>query len=103
MVQIDYHGDLHRSGRHMWADGHYLHSDRGRGTVAATSCSKGAIAYLAAFFMGQLAAWSLASGAVVLRAHQETSLTTMPDEVKARRAETLVERTAREPHQSIGV
>ena len=31
----------------------------GRGVVAATQCSKGAIAYLAAFLMGQLAAWGL--------------------------------------------
>ena len=74
----------------------------GRGAVAATQCSKGAIAYLAAFLMGQLAAWGLASGALVVRADQETSLTTLLDEIKARRPETLVERTAVESHQSIG-
>ena len=63
----------------------------GRGAVAATQCSKGAIAYLAAFLMGQLAAWGLGSGALVLRA-----------DIKAPRAEPLVERTAVESHQSIG-
>ena len=57
---------------------------------------------LAAFLMGQLAAWGLASGALVVRADQETSLTTLLDEIKARRPETLVERTAVESHQSIG-
>ena len=61
----------------------------GRGAVAAAQCSKGAIAYLAAFLMGQLAAWGLASGALVVRADQETSLTTLLDEIKARRPETL--------------
>ena len=74
----------------------------GRGAVAATQCSKRAIANLAAFLMGQLAAWGLASGALVVRADQETSLTTLLDEIKARRPETLVERTAVESHQSIG-
>ena len=74
----------------------------GRGAVAATQCSKGAIAYLAAFLMGQLAAWGLASGALVVKADQETSLTTLLDEIKARRTETLLERTAVESHQSIG-
>ena len=74
-----------------------------KGAVAATQCSKGAtIAYLAACLMGQLAAWGLGSGALVLRADKETSLTTLLDEIKARRAETLVERTAVESHQSIG-
>ena len=74
----------------------------GRGAVAATQCAKGAIAYLAAFFMGQLAAWSLASGALLVRADQETSLTTLLDEIKERRPETQVERTAVESQQSIG-
>ena len=37
-----------------------------------------------------------------MRADQETSLTTLLDEIKARRAQTLVERTAVESHQSIG-
>ena len=74
----------------------------GRGAVAATQCSKGAIANLAAFLMGQPAAWGIASGALVVRADQETSLTTLLDEIKARRTETLVERTAVESHQSIG-
>ena len=64
--------------------------------------SKGAIAHLAAFFMGHLAAWGLGSAALVLRADQETTLTTLPDEIKARRAEPLVERTAVESLQSIG-
>ena len=73
-----------------------------KGAVAATQCSKGAIAYLAAFLLGQLAAWGLGSGALVLRADQETSLTTLLDEIRARRAETLVERTAVESHLSIG-
>ena len=73
----------------------------GRGAVAATQCSMGAIAYLAAFLMGQLAAWGLGSGALVVRADQETSLTTLLDEIKARRAETLAERTAVESHQSV--
>ena len=74
----------------------------GRGAVATTQCSKGAIAYLAAFLMGQLAAWGLVSGALVVRADQETSLTTLLDEIEARLPETLVERTAVESHQSIG-
>ena len=65
-------------------------------------CSKGAIAYLAAFLMGQLAAWGLGAGALAVRADQETSLTTLLDEIKEGRAETLVERTAVESHQSIG-
>ena len=34
----------------------------GRGAVDAAQCSKGAIAYFAAFFMGQLAAWGFGSG-----------------------------------------
>ena len=55
------------------------------------SARRGAIAYLAAFLMGQLAAWGLGSGALVLRA-----------DIKAPRAESLVERTAVESHQSIG-
>ena len=38
----------------------FMASFCGRGVVAASLCSKGAIAYLAAFFMGQLAAWGLA-------------------------------------------
>ena len=38
----------------------------------------------------------------MVRADQETSLTTLLDEIKARSAETLVERTAVESHQSIG-
>ena len=62
------------------------------GAVAAAQRSKGAIAYLAAFLMGQLAAWGFASGELVPRVDQETSLTTLLDE--ARRAESLVERTA---------
>ena len=37
----------------------------------------------------------------MLSADQETSLTTPLDEIKARRAGTLVERTAVESHQSI--
>ena len=74
----------------------------GRGAVAATQCSKGAIANLAAFFTDQLAAWSVGSGTLVLRADQETSHTPLLDEIKARRAETLVERTAVESHQPIG-
>ena len=57
----------------------------GRGAVAATQCSNGAIAFLAAFLMGQLAAWGLACGALVVRANQETSVTTMLDEITARR------------------
>ena len=44
---------------------------------------------MAPFLMGQLAAWGLASGALVLSADQETSLTTLLDEIKARRAETI--------------
>ena len=74
-----------------------------RGAVAALECSKGGIAYLATFLMGELAAWGLGSGTLVLRADKETSLTTLLDEIKARRAETLVERTIVESHQSIGV
>ena len=74
----------------------------GSGAVAATQCSKGAIAYLAAFLIGQLAAWGLASGALVVSSDQETSLTTLLDEIKARRPETLVERTAVDSHQWIG-
>ena len=42
--------------------------------------------------------WSLSSKS----ADQETNLTTLLDEVKARRAETLVERPAVESHQLIG-
>ena len=74
----------------------------GRVAVAATRCSKGARAYLAAFFMGELTAWGLGSAALVVRADQETSLATLPDEIKARRAELLVERTAVESLQSLG-
>ena len=44
----------------------------------------------------------LGSGTLVLRADQETGLTTLLDETKAWRAETLVERTAVESHQSFG-
>ena len=54
-----------------------------RCAVAPTQCSKGVVAYLAAFLMGQLPAWGLASGALVLRAHQDASLTTLLDEIKA--------------------
>ena len=60
--------------------------------MGAVQCLKGAIAYLASFLMGQIAAWGLGSGTLVLMADQETSLTTLLDEIKARRAETLVER-----------
>ena len=74
----------------------------GKGAVAATQCPKGAIAYLAAFLMGLLAAWGLASGALVVRADQETSLATLLDEIKARRPETRVERTAVVSHHLIG-
>ena len=38
----------------------------------------------------------------MLRADQETILTTLLDVIKARRAETSVERTVVEPHQSVG-
>ena len=74
----------------------------GMGVVAATQCSTGATAYLAALLKGQLAAWGLGSGTLVLRADRETSLTTLLHETKARKAETLVERTAVDSHQSIG-
>ena len=74
----------------------------GRGAVAATQSSKGAIAFLAAFLMSQLAAWGLGSGTLVLRADQETSVPALLDEIKARRAETLVQRTAVDWQQSTG-
>ena len=69
-----------------------------RGAVAARQCSLGSIIHLAAFLMGQFAA---SSGVLVLRADQVTSLTTLLDEIKARRAETLLERTPVESHQLI--
>ena len=65
----------------------------GKKAVAAAQCSKGATAKFAAFLMGQLAAWRHGSGTLVLRVDQETSFTTVLDEIKARWAETLVERT----------
>ena len=69
----------------------------GKRAVAATQCSKGAIASLAAFTLGSRIR------NLVLRADQETSLTALLDEIKVRRADTLEERTtAVEPHQSIG-
>ena len=81
----DEHGDQRRAGRHSWTDGHHLHGNLcGRGAVAAALRSKGDIAHLAAFLMGQVPAWGLASGALVLTADQETSLTTLLDEIKAR-------------------
>ena len=52
--------------------------------------------------MGQHAAWGLASEALVLRADQETSLTTLLDEIKARRTNTLVARTVVVSNCSIG-
>ena len=75
--------------RHSWADGHFMATFCGRGAVAATQCSKGAIAVSD-------------QEPLVLRADHETSLTTLLDEISARRAETFVERTAVESHQSIG-
>ena len=80
----------------------FMTTSLGRGAVDATQCSKGAIAHLAAVVMGQLGAFGLGSGTLVLRADRVSSLTTLLDEIKARRAETLVERTAVESHQSIG-
>ena len=64
----------------------------GRGAVAATQCSKGAT-----LTWPRSSCVSLRLGpsrALVLRADQETSLTTLLDEIKARKAETCVERTA---------
>ena len=52
--------------------------------------------------MGQLAAWGLGSGTFVLKADQETSLTTLRDEIKARRSGIFVDRTVVELHLSIG-
>ena len=50
----------------------------------------------------QVAVWGLGSGTLVLRGDQETGLTTLLDEIKARRAKTLVQRTVVKSHQPIG-
>ena len=71
----DEHGDQRVAGHHTWTNGHQHLGNlqwKGRSRCHAV----------------------LASGVLVLSADQETSLTALLDEIKARRAETLVERTA---------
>ena len=99
MVQIDYQFASEKVNMKVSAE-QVLTAGKVVTIFMANFCGRSAVA--AAFLMGQLAAWGLGTGALVVRADQGTSLTTLLDEIKARRAETLVERTAVESHQSIG-
>ena len=99
MVQIDYEFVLEKVNMEV-SDEQVVTAGPMVTIFMATFC--GSRWHLAAFLMGQLAAWGLAYGVLVVRADQETSLTTLLDEIKARRPETLVEHTAVESHQSIG-
>ena len=98
------HGDQRRKGRRSWPDGHHLHGNllwQGRSRCCAVLERRyrllGSVPHGSACGLG-----SLGSGTLVLRADPETSLTTVLAEIKARRAETWVERTAVESHQSTG-